>query len=89
MPTDYQRSARTSLDREYAYMAWGMMAGAVPGVVAGLVVAAFVGHAAMWVSVLGGVGIVLGLVAGILLHRARHGRGAQDRAASPEHRPRS
>ncbi|MEX5299205.1 hypothetical protein RCG67_10550 [Kocuria sp. CPCC 205292] len=72
MSTDFSRNARTSLDREYAYMAYGMIAGAVPGIVAGFVVAAFVGHAAMWLSVLGGIGIVLGLVTGILLHRRRH-----------------
>ncbi|MFI7482796.1 hypothetical protein ACH9EU_10310 [Kocuria sp. M1R5S2] len=71
MSTDYSRSARTSLDREYAYMAYGMVAGAVPGIVAGFVVAAFLGHAAMWLSVLGGVGIVVGLLTGVLLHR-RH-----------------
>lgn len=79
MPTDYSRNARTSLDREYAYMAYGMIGGAVPGIVAGLVVAAFVGHAAMWLSVFGGVGIVLGLLTGILLHR-RH-RSADEAAA--------
>lgn len=72
MPTDYSRNARTSLDREYTYMAYGMIGGAVPGIVAGFVVAAFVGHVAMWLSVLGGVGIVLGLVTGIVLHRRRH-----------------
>ena len=46
MSTDFSRNARTSLDREYAYMAYGMIGGAVPGIVAGFVVAAFVGHAA-------------------------------------------
>ncbi|HST71719.1 MULTISPECIES: hypothetical protein [Kocuria] len=74
MPSDYSRNARTSLDREYAYMAWGMIAGAVPGIVVGFVVAAFAGHAAMWLSVFGGLGIVLGLVTGTLLHRARRSR---------------
>jgi uncharacterized iron-regulated membrane protein len=80
MSTDYSRSARTSLDREYAYMAYGMVAGAVPGIVAGFVVAAFLGHVAMWLSVLGGVGIVLGLITGILLHRRRR---AAERTAEP------
>ena len=73
MPTDHSRNARTSLDREYAYMAYGMIAGAVPGIVVGLVVAAFVGHAAMWVSVFGGVGIVVGLLTGTLLLRRQQG----------------
>lgn len=88
MSTDYSRNARTSLDREYAYMAYGMVGGAVPGVVAGFVVAAFVGHAAMWLSVLGGVGIVLGLVTGILLHRRRASpdgaAGSRQVGAAPE-----
>ncbi|GEO95872.1 hypothetical protein [Kocuria turfanensis] len=80
MATDFSRNARTSLDREYAYMAYGMIGGAVPGIVVGFVVAAFVGHAAMWLSVFGGIGIVLGLLTGILLHR-RH------RAAGEPHEP--
>lgn len=88
MSTDFSRNARTSLDREYAYMAYGMIGGAVPGIVAGFVVAAFVGHAAMWLSVFGGIGIVLGLVTGILLHRKRHaptGSGdPAERGAAPE-----
>ncbi|GGG42106.1 hypothetical protein GCM10011374_00590 [Kocuria dechangensis] len=88
MPTDYSRTARTSLDREYAYMAYGMLGGAVPGIVVGFVVAAFVGHAAMWLSVFGGIGIVLGLITGILLHRARRSREApaepREPGAAPE-----
>ncbi|WP_298586549.1 hypothetical protein [uncultured Kocuria sp.] len=88
MSTDFSRNARTSLDREYAYMAYGMIGGAVPGIVVGFVVAAFVGHAAMWLSVFGGIGIVLGLVTGILLHRRRHpsaGTGEnRERGAAPE-----
>lgn len=79
MSTDFSRNARTSLDREYAYMAYGMIGGAVPGIVAGFIVAAFVGHAAMWLSVFGGLGIVLGLLTGILLHRRR--RSADEAAA--------
>ncbi|KLU11025.1 hypothetical protein [Kocuria sp. SM24M-10] len=78
MATDLSRNARTSLDREYAYMAYGMIGGAVPGIVVGLVVAAFVGHAAMWLSVFGGVGIVLGLVTGLLLHRRHRAAGELD-----------
>ena len=83
MPTDYSRNARTSLDREYTYMAWGMIAGAVPGIVVGFVVAGFVGHAAMWLSVFGGVGIVLGLVTGTLLHRVRRSRSGAGRRREP------
>lgn len=88
MSTDFSRNARTSLDREYTYMAYGMVGGAVPGIVAGFVVAAFLGHAAMWLSVFGGIGIVLGLVTGILLHRRRHAsagpRDPRERGAAPE-----
>ncbi len=83
MSTDFSRNARTSLDREYAYMAYGMIGGAVPGIVAGFVVAAFVGHAAMWLSVFGGIGIVLGLVTGILLHRKRLARTGSGAPAEP------
>jgi uncharacterized membrane protein YphA (DoxX/SURF4 family) len=86
MPLDHSRNARTSLDREYAYMAYGMIAGAVPGIVVGLLVAVFVGHAAMWVSVFGGIGIVLGLLTGTLLHRRQQGPrgGRPGTGAAPE-----
>ena len=52
-----------SSDQEFTYMAIGMVAGAVPGIILGLIIAIFVGHAAMWVSITGGIGIVLGLIA--------------------------
>lgn len=86
MSTEFSRNARTSLDREYAYMAYGMLGGAVPGIAAGFLVAAFVGHAAMWLSVFGGLGIVLGLVTGMLLYRHRRSRadGTPGSAAAPE-----
>ncbi|MGV3247145.1 hypothetical protein [Rothia sp. 11254D007CT] len=51
-----------SSDQEFTYMAIGMVAGAVPGIVLGLIIAIFVGHAAMWISITGGIGIVLGLI---------------------------
>lgn len=51
-----------SSDQEFTYMAIGMVAGAIPGIVLGLIIAIFVGHAAMWVSITGGIGIVLGLI---------------------------
>lgn len=71
MLPDHSRPARTNLDREYAYMAYGMVGGAVPGIVIGFLVGASAGHAAMWLSVFGGIGIVVGLVTGMLLHRRR------------------
>lgn len=58
-------------DQEFTYMAVGMVAGAVPGIIAGLLIALFAGHAAMWVSVTGGVGIVLGLLISRVLYRKK------------------
>ena len=55
-------SPTSSSDQEFTYMAIGLVAGAVPGIVLGLIIALFVGHAAMWVSITGGIGIVLGLI---------------------------
>ena len=40
MSTDFSRNARTSLDREYAYMAYGMIGGAVAGTSAILLICA-------------------------------------------------
>ena len=81
MPTDYSRAARTPLDQEFTYLAIGMVAGAVPGIIVGFIVAAFVGHAAMWLSVFGGAGIVVGLVSATLLFRRRRSQAASQ--ASP------
>lgn len=61
MPIQYE-SPTNSSDQEFTYMAIGMVSGAVPGIIVGLIVAMFLGHAAMWVSIAGGVGIVLGLL---------------------------
>lgn len=69
MSPDYSKTARTAADREYAYLAYGMLAGAVPGVLAGLLLSLVVGNAPMWVSVVGGAGIVLGLIGGVVAHR--------------------
>lgn len=69
MATDYSRAARTSLDQEYTYLAVGMGAGLVPGLVAGFVAAAFWGNVAMWLSVFGGIGIIIGLVVSLMLYR--------------------
>lgn len=64
-------SPTSSSDQEFTYMAVGMVAGAVPGIIAGLVVALFIGHAAMWVSITGGIGIILGLVISRVLYSRR------------------
>ena len=53
-------------------MAIGMVAGAVPGIIVGLVIAMFIGHAAMWVSITGGIGIIIGLVIAKMLYAKKH-----------------
>lgn len=63
-----------SSDQEFTYMAIGMVAGAIPGIVLGLIIAIFVGHAAMWVSITGGIGIVLGLIVSRLAYRKKKTR---------------
>lgn len=70
-PADYSAAARTGSDQEYTYLAIGMVAGAVPGVIIGLLLSLAIGHAAMWVSIVGGVGIIIGLVVASLLWRRR------------------
>ncbi|ROZ61680.1 hypothetical protein EDL96_12615 [Kocuria soli] len=70
-PRDYSASSRTGADQEYTYLAVGMVAGAIPGIVIGLLLAIPLGHAAMWVSVAGGVGILLGLVIAAVVYRRR------------------
>ena len=80
MPSDLSTAARTPQDQEFTYYAVGMVAGAIPGIVVGFIVAAFVGHAAMWLSVFGGVGIIIGLVVATVLFRRRR---AATRAAQP------
>lgn len=62
MPTQFE-SPTSSSDEEFKYMAIGMIAGAIPGIIIGLLVAIPFGHAAMWVSVVGGLGVVIGLIA--------------------------
>lgn len=73
-PRDYSASARTGADQEYTYLAIGMVAGAVPGVIIGLLMAIPLGHAAMWVSVTGGIGILVGLVAAAVIYRRKRKR---------------
>ena len=80
MPSDLSTAARTPQDQEFTYYAVGMVAGAIPGIVVGFIVAAFVGHAAMWLSVFGGVGIIIGLVVATVVFRRRR---AAARAAPP------
>ncbi|MCT2021358.1 hypothetical protein [Kocuria marina] len=80
MPSDLSTAARTPQDQEFTYYAVGMVAGAIPGIVVGFIVAAFVGHAAMWLSVFGGVGIIIGLVVATAVFRRRR---AAARAAQP------
>lgn len=80
MATDYSRAARTPLDQEFTYLAFGMVGGAIPGIIAGFVVAAFLGHPAMWLSVCGGIGIVIGLVLASLIYRRRRNRAARSTA---------
>ena len=80
MPSDLSTAARTPQDQEFTYYAVGMVAGAIPGIVGGFIVAAFVGHAAMWLSVFGGVGIIIGLVVATVVFRRRR---AAARAAQP------
>ncbi|MDO5619519.1 hypothetical protein [Kocuria sp.] len=70
-PRDYSASSRTRADQEYTYLAVGMVAGAVPGVIIGLLMSIPLGHAAMWVSVAGGVGILVGLVVAAVLYRRK------------------
>ena len=79
-PSDLSTAARTPQDQEFTYYAVGMVAGAIPGIVVGFIVAAFVGHAAMWLSVFGGVGIIIGLVVATAVFRRRR---AAARAAQP------
>lgn len=73
-PADYSAAARTGSDQEYTYLAVGMVAGAIPGVIIGLLVSLAIGHAAMWVSIVGGIGIVIGIVIASLMWRRRQAR---------------
>lgn len=84
-PADYSAAARTGSDQEYTYLAIGMVAGAVPGIIVGLLLSLAIGHAAMWVSVVGGIGIIIGLVVASLLWRRRKAtRAARDTGAAAE-----
>lgn len=78
MATQFE-SPTSSSDQEFTYMAAGMLGGAVPGVLIGLLVSIFVGHAAMWVSITGGIGIILGLVISRLLYRRKQAGASKKR----------
>ena len=88
MSTDFSSAARTPQDQEFTYYAVGMVAGAVPGIVVGFIVAAFAGHAAMWLSVFGGLGIIVGLVlAALIFPRWNPGHPLRTRSSSPAQTP--
>lgn len=70
MPTQFE-SPKNSSDQEFTYLAIGMVAGAIPGIVIGLLVALALSNPAMWVSVFGGVGIVIGMVSARTLYRKK------------------
>lgn len=70
MPTQFE-SPTSSSDEEFKYMAIGMVAGAIPGIIIGLLVAIPLGHAAMWVSVVGGLGVVIGLIAARIAYKKK------------------
>lgn len=84
MPSDLSTAARTPQDQEFTYYAVGMVAGAIPGIVVGFIVAAFVGHAAMWLSVFGGVGIIIGLVVSTVLFRRRRAAARSAQSTAPD-----
>lgn len=73
MPVQFE-SPTSSSDQEFTYMAVGMVSGAAPGIIIGLLIALIAGHAAMWVSITGGVGIVLGLVVSRILFKKKRVR---------------
>ncbi|MFW0107592.1 hypothetical protein ACN08Z_00480 [Rothia sp. P7181] len=70
MSTQFESPSNGS-DQEFTYMAVGMIAGGVPGVLIGLLMALSLGNAAMWVSITGGIGIVIGLVVAQMIFRKK------------------
>lgn len=70
----------TASDQEFQFLAVGMVAGAVPGIVVGLIIALSVGNPAMWVSITGGAGIIIGMVAASVIFRRRRARRNRDAA---------
>lgn len=74
MPTQFE-PPKSASDQEFQYMAIGMVSGAVPGIVIGLLLSLALGNPAMWVSVVGGAGIIIGLVSATLLFRRKKKSG--------------
>ena len=70
MPTQFE-SPKNSSDQEFTYLAVGMVAGAIPGIVIGLLVALPLGNPAMWGSVVGGIGIIIGMVSARMIYRKK------------------
>jgi len=70
MPTQFE-SPKNSSDQEFTYLAVGMVAGAIPGIVIGLLVALPLDNPAMWVSVVGGIGIIIGMVSARMIYRKK------------------
>lgn len=70
MPTQFE-SPKNSSDQEFTYLAVGMVAGAIPGIMIGLLVALPLGNPAMWVSVVGGIGIIIGMVSARMIYRKK------------------
>ncbi|WP_346845347.1 hypothetical protein [uncultured Rothia sp.] len=70
MSTQFESPTNGS-DQEFTYMAVGMVAGAIPGIIIGLLIAFFVGHAAMWVSITGGLGIIIGLLVSRMIFKKK------------------
>ena len=65
-------SPTSASDQEFTYMAVGMVAGAIPGIALGLIIALFTGHAAMWVSITGGIGIFFLVIAAKKIYTRKH-----------------
>lgn len=70
MPPQFE-APRSSSDKEFQAMAVGMVAGAIPGIVIGLILSLSLGNPAMWVSIVGGIGIVIGLISAVIYSKRR------------------
>lgn len=70
MPSQFE-PPQSSSDQEFRAMAVGMVAGAVPGIIVGLILSLSLGNPAMWVSIAGGIGIIIGLVSAVVYNGAR------------------
>lgn len=81
MPSQFE-PPRSSSDKEFQAMAVGMVAGAVPGIVVGLILSLSLGNPAMWVSIAGGVGIIIGLVSAVFWNRSRQKRSGRENGSS-------